>query len=201
MTGNIPNSLIERLSTAGQLSVRAKIFYDVWRCYYDELNKEDQFHYTVNLYTEFFRFDYHAHLMCFVVSYAALLEPRADTINLGQLVKETLDVAAVSTVERTEINDLLDKVLKFRSPIMMLRNNAFAHRSTSLSYNSVFKKAQITPNELRDLSADVLKLTNRLLIACNLKDKIANTMAADDLLESRPLTTQNSLGRRRFSAD
>jgi hypothetical protein len=183
MTGNIPNSLIERLNTAGQLSVRAKIFYDVWRCYYDELNREDQFHYTVNLYTEFFRFDYHAHLMCFVLSYAALLEPRGDTINLGQLVKDTLDVAAVLATERTEINDLLDKILKFRSPIMMLRNNAFAHRSASLSYNSAFKKAQITPNELRELSDDVLKLTNRLLIACNLKDKIANTMAVDDLLE------------------
>ena len=183
MTGAISNSLIDRLNTAGQLSVRAKIFYDVWRCYHDELNREDQFHYTVNLYTEFFRFDYHAHLMCFIVSYAALLESRTDTINLGQLAEETMEVAAISVTEKTEINDLLDKILKFRGPIMTLRNNAFAHRSASLSYNSAFKKAQITPNELRELTNDVLRLTNRLLTVCNLKDNIVNTMAVADLLE------------------
>lgn len=121
--------------------------------------------------------------MCFVVSYAALLENRADTINLGQLTKDVLDVAAVSAAETAEINDLLDRIVKFRAPIMTLRNNAFAHRSASLSYNSAFKKAQVTPDELRELSNNVLKLANRLLIACNLKDNIANTMAVTDLRE------------------
>jgi hypothetical protein len=183
MTRRISDSLAERLRIAGQLSVRAKIFYDIWRCYYDELNKENQFEYTVNLYTEFFRFDLHGHLIAFVVSYAALLEDRDDTINLCQLVRDVLEAVAMPTDDRILIEGLLDKVTSLRAPIMILRNNAFAHRSASLSYETAFKKAQVTPNELRGLSDDVLKVANRLLIACDLKDNIANTMAVSELRE------------------
>jgi hypothetical protein len=183
MVRKIPDPLMERVKIAGQLAVRAKIFYDVWRCYHDELNEEREFHYTVNLYAEFFRFDFLAHLMCFVVSFAALLERRADTINLDQLTKEVLDVTALSAKEKADIKVLLGKVLQFRVPIMTLRNNAFAHRSASLSYNSAFKKAHVTPNQLKELSQQVLELTNRLLVACNLKDNTGNAMAVTDLRE------------------
>ena len=49
-----------------------------------------------------------------------------------------------------------------------------------LSYADAFKLANVTPNELRDLTEIALKTVNRLLIAWQLKDQVFMELAPED---------------------
>src|SRR5450631_2712243 len=77
----------ERLVVASQLVVRARIFHDIWR-YYESAETRPGILGAMNQYSEFFRFDTHAHFFSFVVHMAGLLEGRDDTVNLPALIDE-----------------------------------------------------------------------------------------------------------------
>jgi hypothetical protein len=66
------------------------------------------------------------------------------------------------------------------SKVTILRNNLFAHRSAAVSYADAFKKADVTPNELRDLTEIALKVVNRLLIARGLSDQVFAELPLED---------------------
>jgi hypothetical protein len=60
--------------------------------------------------------------------------------------------------------------------VVLLRHNAFAHRSANTSYDDVFKIAAVKPDQLRDLTDVALEITNRLLLACKLQDQYFNEL-------------------------
>jgi hypothetical protein len=55
--------------------------------------------------------------------------------------------------------------------VAILRSNAIAHRTIGMSYNDVFKPADVTPVELREATDIALKIANRLLLSCGLQDQ------------------------------
>jgi hypothetical protein len=77
-------SIDDRLERAAQLVVRSRIFYDIW-FYCDGPNTRPAIINTMERFSEFFRFDPHAHFVSFVVHMAALFEKRKDTINFWRL--------------------------------------------------------------------------------------------------------------------
>ena len=183
-----PLPIDERLETAAQLVLRTRIFYDIWRFFEGEVTRPAILD-TMRCYAEFFRFDPHAHFVAFVVHIAALFEkPQKSTINLPRLAKES---GLNSAQDATEIDALLRKAKPLASKATILRNNLFAHRSDTLSYSDAFKKADVTPNELRDLTEIALKIVNRLLTMRGLKDHVFNRVPlahADGMLKALALS-------------
>ena len=74
--------LDERLDVAAQLAKRVRIFYDIW-WFYDGADTRSRMLDTMNAYSEFFRFDTHAHFVSMVIHLAGLFESGNDTVNFG----------------------------------------------------------------------------------------------------------------------
>lgn len=118
----------------------------------------------MNVFSEFFRFDSHAHFVALIVHIAALFEHRSDTVNLPALIREVEAVA--SKVEATtEAKHLMAQARVLTPKVAILRSNLFAHRSDSLSYAEAFTKAALTPNDLRSLTDTALRVVNCLRVA------------------------------------
>ncbi|HWQ94275.1 MAG TPA: hypothetical protein VN418_02080 [Gammaproteobacteria bacterium] len=161
--------LDERLGVAAQLVKRARISYDIW-WFYEGADTRPRILDTMNVYSEFFRFDTHAHFVSMVIHLAGLFESRNDTINFGALVKEA-EADGVSKEAVDKANALMTEVASVPSKVAILRSNLFAHRSASLSYAEAFRKADLKPDQLRDLTVIGLRIANTLLIACGWEEQ------------------------------
>jgi hypothetical protein len=170
--------LDERLERAGQLVVRARIFYDLWFTFEDAKTRPATLDVTER-FGAFFAFDPHAHFVAFVVHIAALFERRYGTINLQGLAKEAKE-ANLIPAQAAEIDALFDEAAPLVSKVTLLRSNLFAHRSATLPYDAVFKKANVTADQLRDLTDIALKIVNRLLLARGLRDHMFNYMPLEE---------------------
>ncbi len=180
-----PLPIDKRLETAAQLVLRTRIFYDIWR-FFEGKETRPAIIDTMRCYSEFFRFDPHAHFVAFVVHVAALFEKRNDTVNLPRLAKESKESGLIYAQDAMELDALFRQATPLASKAAILRNNLFAHRSATLSYADAFKKAAVTPNELRDLTEIALKTVNRLLSVRGLNDHVFNTLPlthADGMLK------------------
>lgn len=175
-----PLPIDQRLEIAGQLVVRTRIFYDIWWLY-EGADTRPSIIDTINEYSEFFRFDQHAHFVSFIVHLAGLFENRGDTINLPRLVQEFGASCLVSAETIAEAEKLLSLVDALPPKVAILRNNLFGHRSASLSYADAFEKAAVSPNELRDLTDTALQIANHLLTARELKEQSFHPLPLTDV--------------------
>ncbi|HEX5340370.1 MAG TPA: hypothetical protein VFX47_05775 [Gammaproteobacteria bacterium] len=155
--------LDEQLDTAAQLAKRARIFYEIWWLY-EGADTRLQILPTMNGYPEFFRFDSHAHFVSMIVHLSALFENRADTVNLNALIRAA-KTSGVSAEAIDRANSLLTQVEGLSQKVAILRNNLFGHRSASLSYARAFERANVQPDQLRDLAAAALRIVNVLLVS------------------------------------
>src|SRR5438552_409769 len=146
-----------------QLILRARAHYDVWWIYEGADTRPDHTD-VLNQYVEFFRFDSHAHLVSMVMYLSQLLESRPDTLNLPTVVKEAAD-AGVNAAAVDKAKTALAQSAHISSKVAILRNNLFGHRSAKISYQEVFEKAAVTPNQLRDFTVLGLEVVNPLLEA------------------------------------
>jgi hypothetical protein len=173
-----PLPIDARLERAAQLVLRCRIFYDIW--IYLEGPHKPQIIDTMERYYEFVRFDTHAHFVAFIVHIAALFEKRKDTINLWRLTEEMKGTGLISVQDAVEVDALLSRAKSLASKAAILRNNLFAHRSATLSYSEAFEKAEVTPEQLRDMTDMALKIANRLLIVRGLNDHLFNRQPQKD---------------------
>jgi AbiU2 len=169
----------ERLERAAQLILRSRTFLDIW-FYFESKDTRPAIIDTMNCFSEFFRFDIHAHFVAFIVHIAALFEKRRDSINLPNLARELKQSNLMSAQAAADIDALLSQADQLAPKVRILRSNLFAHRSAALSYDEVFKKAAITPGEMRDLTEIALKIVNHLLLARGLRDHFFNELPRQD---------------------
>ena len=78
------------------------------------------------------------------------------------------------------VDALLIKAKPTVRKVLILRHKAFAHRDAQISYDDVFKLAAVTPEQLRDLTDTALKIANRLLISCRLRDRDFTELHLED---------------------
>jgi hypothetical protein len=164
----------ERLESAAQLIIRSRIFLDIW-FYFESKDTRPAIIDTMNRFSEFFRFDPHAHFVAFIVHIAALFEKRRNTINLPALARELKRSNQLSAQAAADTDALLSQAHQLAPKVCILRSNLFAHRSAVLSYDEAFKRAAVTPAQLRDLTEIALKIVNLLLVR-ELRDRDFNTM-------------------------
>jgi hypothetical protein len=164
-------ALDERLYRAGQHVVRSRLYFDLW-FYFEGAETRPNIIGTMREYNEFFRFTPHAYFVAYVMHIAGMFDNRKDTINLTRLAREMKAAHQIQGQAITEVDALLAQAAPVASKVTVLRHNAFAHRSASISHDGAFKKAAVTAVQLRDLTELSLKIVNRLLLARGLKDEV-----------------------------
>jgi len=152
----------------------ARYNYEIWHIYTSE-DTRPAYVKTMNRYSLFFQTSLHAHFVASLVALYRLYETRRDTFNVPSLLKalqneqrlscDTLEV--LGGIYRDEVKPLWIKV-------NILRNKAFAHRSSDCSVNEVFREAEVTPHELRSLMEATEKLLAQLMYAWNTTVRVSN---------------------------
>lgn len=171
--------LNQRLDRLGQQIVRAMLFYDLW-FYFEENNSRRKIIKTMRDYGEYFRFAPHAYFVSYVIYIAGAFEKRRDTINLNSLIDEVRKAGKLQGPADAKVASLMAAAKPFADKVTILRHNAIAHRTDSMSYNDVFDLAQITPTELGDLIEIALKVSNHLSRACGLQEQHFTVLPKED---------------------
>jgi hypothetical protein len=148
----------EKIALLQQLTMRAYIFHQIWWIY-EGVDTKPKFDAAYHDFSEFLRFDCHAQWVSMIMYLSLLFEARRDTVNLRALIQEaaTAGVPAAQIDTATQILKQADHLAK---KVAILRSNLFAHRSAELSYEDAFRKAEITPNQLRELAEASLRALN-----------------------------------------
>jgi hypothetical protein len=180
VTNPVLPSLAERLQIAGQMVVRAQIFFDCW-WYYESTETRPAILGTMNDYSEFFRFDSHAQFVSMVMYLGSLYDKRRDTITLPRLAKETASAIPARAAELPV--DALSKAEALAEKLSELRHNLFAHRSASVSYAEAFRRANITAFEIRELLALSFDVVNRLMAMHSLPEVVDHALSRSDLVQ------------------
>src|ERR1043166_5884530 len=179
-------TLEERLERIGQHIVRAGLFLDLW-FYFEEKESQDKIIETMRDYNEFFRFTPHAYLLSYVIYIAGAFDKREDTISFIPVVRAMKADGHLSGEEGAKVDALLAEAKPIVEKVFILRHKAFAHRDADIPYNDVFKMAEVTPLQLRDLTKVALKIANRLLLARGLRDQYFTELprqAAEEMMKA-----------------
>jgi AbiU2 len=165
-----PLPLDQRLERLGQHIVRARLFLDLW-FYFEGPDTRPRIFEIMEEFNEFFRFMPHAYFVAYVIYIAGVFDKRRGTISLWSLVPEVKKEGRIDSQNAATLDALLVEAKALADKVAILRHEAFAHRSESITYDDVFKKAGITPNQLRDLTDIALKIGNSLLLSRGLRDQ------------------------------
>jgi AbiU2 len=154
--------LNDRLERAAHLIVRCRIFFDIW-FYFEGKDTRPAISDTMRRFSEFFRYDPEAHFVSFLILIAALFDKERNTISIWHLEREAR--RSIRTADAEEVCALLAQATPLATKVTFLRNKVVAHRSATISYDDAFEHADVTPDQLRDLTELALKIVNRLLRA------------------------------------
>lgn len=132
----------ELLRTTTQICLRARLHWDVWWLYEGEEERPKHLP-ILQRYSEFVRFDAHAHLTASIISSYQLYEKKNKTRNLGVLANRAATEAAIPQENIQRAKSVLADLEPLASKLRLLRNNAFGHRSLALSYDDAFDKADL----------------------------------------------------------
>jgi hypothetical protein len=164
-----PLPLDQRLDRVSQHVVRARLFLDLWYYFAEDKSRRK----IINImedYSEFFRFTPHAYLLSYIIYMAGVFDKTKHTISLTHLVPEMKAVGHIKGQEAGKVDEYLAEASLIADKVAVLRHKAFAHRSAHISYDDVFKLADVRPDQLRDLTEIALKIANRLLLARGLSE-------------------------------
>lgn len=137
--------------------VVASLNYDIWWVYREKNNRE-QYLDILKRYPRFFQTSIHAHFAALVIALYRLFDC-SSTCNIPDLFKSLTDENALEPNTLNRIEENLSEAKRLWKKITIIRNNVFAHRSNEYSVEEFFKKAHITPDEMKRL----MELSNILI--------------------------------------
>ncbi|MCK5580905.1 MAG: hypothetical protein KAJ18_06490 [Candidatus Omnitrophica bacterium] len=155
--------------------------YEIWLTYKHKktrklfLDGEDK-------YPLFFQTSLHAHFVALIVALYRLFEPRQDTINFNQLMAL---IEGEGNFSKTKIGNLKRRIKNLTllwKKVCILRNNVFAHASNKADINQ-WKKAKITPNDLKKMIKRCQALLNDISHEYNRNSYVFNLSAKSDTLD------------------
>lgn len=168
MTKALP--LDDRINSAAMLAGRARVHCGLWWTTASAAGRA-HFHEALEEHWEAWRFVEHAQFLAFMVTIHNLFGDRNGTIRFKQLSKELGGIAADQIAE-AEL--LAAKVRHFRDQL-------FAHRSDKLTYAEVFKRADITGNDMMRLADLAIAISATMLQARGLPEQIASDLPASEM--------------------
>ncbi len=155
------NEIQKHVGELQHVIVVAKLNYEIWWIY-KEKNSRMRFVDILNNYPLYFQTSLHAHFVAMIISLYRLYETRKDTINLLQLVRLLRKHSTLSIQEIKGMESDIKGMRPLWQKVSILRNNMFAHRSNKLDDDAVWKKANVTPNQIKKLIDDSESILNRI---------------------------------------
>jgi hypothetical protein len=137
---------------------------------------------ALNRYSLYFSTAIHAHFVAILIALYRLYEIRKDTYNIPQLLRRAKTDSKFTPDEIAEFETLYARAKPLWEKVYILRNNAFGHRSTSLTVEEAFAEADVTPNEFSELIEVTKKLMNTISHAYDKSFHAFNLRARQDVI-------------------
>jgi hypothetical protein len=154
-------SVSERIDELRQQALRAALNYEVWWVYRSS-DTRPKYVDVMNRYTVLFATAIHAHFVAMLVALYSLYETREDTHSIPQLLETLRTEGKLGEDLIDAFNSRYQQLKPFWVKVSMLRNDAFAHRSSTYAISEVFTRANVKPDELRVLVDGTASLLNEV---------------------------------------
>lgn len=139
----------------------AGLNYEIWWVY-KEKNSRKRYAGTMNAYSPFFQTGIHAHFVAYLVAIYRIYEKRKNTLNIPRLLDMVEKSKRLPHQALTDVKTLYNEAKPLWLKVFILRNSVFGHRSEALDVTAAFRKADVTPNELKRLITITKKLLNKI---------------------------------------
>lgn len=159
----------------------ASLHFDVWWVY-KEKDSRAKYVDVMNEYLNFFTTSLQAHFLSTIVELYKLFESRSDTVNFPRLIKLLRDNRILEPKIQLRVEEERASLAILWKKIAILRSELFAHTSIDLTYRQVFKKAGITPNNIKDLIERSKNLLNEISEGLEKNTYIFDIKATDDTI-------------------
>lgn len=172
-------SLQDRVRAVCREASLAKRHFEVYRVYSEPGSRGRLFD-ALDDYADFVLLDERAHRDLAILRAVSLFDTKEHTTHLPDIVRElktrgsTPELVAEAEASLTRLEAAVKK-------LRIIRHNAIAHRSATVSYDEAFDRAQITVDELGDLVASAEAVARALAKATGCEPVIMAYYAANAL--------------------
>lgn len=143
MTTSLPESIHEVADVVSLASDSFDVWWDLQAaCNYDDYKS------VLEEYQHFFQATINAHLVTLIVCSHALFDKRKGTQTIRSLLSR-LERGASNAAVTSELQQTINELQGIWLKIKRVRDNVFAHRSETCQAESVFRAANLTPDEIR----------------------------------------------------
>jgi hypothetical protein len=129
-------------------AVAAELNFEIWWVYKSP-DTRPKYNDSMNRCLGFFQASIHAHFVANVIALYRLYESRRDSINLNRLLH------ALPTEKRSKLpfdfSGRMERAREILKKIYIVRNNCFGHLNGESSVSGSFKRAALTPDEMKEL--------------------------------------------------
>jgi hypothetical protein len=152
----------EYMTELQNIVISASLSYDVWWVF-KGYETRSAYLKTMNQHPTFFYACIHSHFVALLIALYSLYETRKDTHNIPRMIYKIKNLEGVTPYAVARLNELYERARPLWVKVSVLRNNAYAHRSDSMSVPDVFAEAGVKPDELKelvDITKDLLNEAN-----------------------------------------
>ena len=163
-------SLDEQIISAAKLAVRARVHCGLWWTTASAAGRS-LFHDALDEDWAAWRFVEHAQFVAFMVTTHNLYGDRRGTIRF-KILSAKLDRVA---------SDLISEATPIAAKVRQFRDQLFAHRSDKLPYDEIFRRAEITANQMTHLAELSVEIAANMLEARGLPEHPADDVSIEAL--------------------
>jgi hypothetical protein len=162
---SVPLVIERQVKDLGNQIARARIFYDLWWQVQGE--PIDQHLDGMNLYPDFFRFSRHAYLYAMIVQTMLPFDERRDTLSFKTIIKD-LNKNDATKAAALAADRVVSNCEGIWRKLKVVRGECFAHRSRIATYDDVWKRAAIRPQDIHQAQSLAMDAVNILAGALGL---------------------------------
>ncbi|MNS06313.1 hypothetical protein D3C72_377350 [compost metagenome] len=185
-------SLNERIRIIGSNTSLAWASFDIWWTYASHETRPDYLE-TMNQFSEFFRFDEHAHFVNMIMLVSSLYDPTGKTITVRSVINKAVAEGHTALKGMVPVCDTFadDAAIK---GVLHMRNKLYAHRDTASTVAGVYADAALTADDIRDLIQRAQWMIDRVVEVVGGQPVVRNTIVGEHV--SKMLKTLKKEDRR-----
>lgn len=166
LTGHVYNSsLLELKADVGRLFDEilfpARSHYEIWWIY---INRDDRSEFSSVLvkHKDFFELLGYANLAAMIVALFKLYDKQQKSLSIPNLIERASRQRILNSEDISALSTQVSEARPLWEKIVVLRSNLIAHQNRFLTREEIYAIAQITPDQIKDLTERSLSLLNDL---------------------------------------
>jgi len=163
-------AFLEQLNILFEILFNARSNYDVWWIY---VNKDDrlkyfrvQFHYK-----EFFETIGRANITTVIIELYKLFDKSNKALSLNKIIKDAQRINIIDKKDFDKLREIMRQAESLWKKIAILRSNLFAHRSKIDTKKEIYRIANITPNQIKELTELGLEILNYIMVKSGKRER------------------------------